>query len=119
MQQDGVSMGSPLGPTFASFYVCYLENIALEQLPSKPPVYCRYVDDCFVGINNMDELHSLKTFFETHSVLKFTYELEICKKLPFLDVLLQRNSSGISTSTYVKPTNSEECLNYNSLCPTK
>ena len=31
----------------------------------------------------------------------------------------QRNSSGISASTYVIPTNSKECLNYNSLCPTK
>ena len=43
VQCDGVSMGSPLGPTLANFYMCDLENITFSNNPSlKPPVYCRY-----------------------------------------------------------------------------
>ena len=31
-QQDGMSMGSPLGPTFANFYMCHIENKILNSL---------------------------------------------------------------------------------------
>ena len=58
LQQDGVGMGSPLGPTFASYYMCHLENKAFRELHVKPSLYCRYVDDCFLGISNITELHA-------------------------------------------------------------
>jgi hypothetical protein len=119
VQTDGVSMGSPLGPTLASFYMCHLENSAFDNLTTKPKIYCRYVDDCFVVMDSVDELHALKEYFENNSVLRFTYETEIKRKLPFLDVLLHRTVSGIETSVYKKSTNTEECLNYNSVCPEK
>ena len=38
VQGDGVSMGSPLGPTLASFYMCKLENDAFRALQVKPVV---------------------------------------------------------------------------------
>jgi hypothetical protein len=119
VQCDGVSMGSPLGPTFASYYMCELENLAFRTIPVKPVVYCRYVDDCFLVINNIRELHFLKDYFEQNSVLNFTFETEIQKKLPFLDTLVSRSNDKITTSVYSKSTNSNECLNYNSLCPEK
>ena len=117
VQHDGVSMGSPLGPTFANYYMCDLENRAFSELQVKPIVYCRYVDDCFVSINNLAELESLKTYFEDHSVLTFTYEIEINKKLPFLDVLVERKDGELHTAVYRKSTNTGECINYNSICP--
>lgn len=117
VQQDGVSMGSPLGPTLASYYMCHIENNAFQNLSIKPAIYCRYVDDCFLMIDNIKELESLKSYFEEHSVLKFTYEVEINKKIPFLDIMVTRSPESLSTTVYRKPTNSNECLNYNSLCP--
>ena len=48
-QIDGVAMGSPLGPTFANVFMCFLEDKYLSECPSqfKPALYRRYVDDTF------------------------------------------------------------------------
>ena len=119
IQKDGVSMGSPLGPTFASYYMCNLENKAFTELTTKPPIYCRYIDDCMLGINNINELHNLKSYFEENSILNFTYEIETNKKLAFLDVLLHRRNDHVDTTVFTKTTNTGECLNFQSLCPLK
>ena len=53
-QIDGVAMGSPLGPTWASIFLCYHETMWLKNcLKSfKPVYYKRYVDDIFVLFEN-------------------------------------------------------------------
>ena len=81
-------MRTPLGSTFANYYMCELENNAFATLSNKPKVYCRYIDDCFLMIDNINQLHRLKKNFDDNSVLRFTTEFEINKKLPFFDVLL-------------------------------
>ena len=43
IQCDGVSMGSPLGPTFANFFMAEVENRALSNI--RVSLYCRYIDD--------------------------------------------------------------------------
>ena len=49
-QIDGVAMGSPLGATLANIFLCFYEQIWLENCPVefKPVVYRRYVDDTFL-----------------------------------------------------------------------
>ena len=37
VQTDGVAMGSPLGPLFANYYMCHIENTILPQLNHTPP----------------------------------------------------------------------------------
>ena len=54
IQVDGVSMGSPLGPLLANFYMANLENNILRTSNFKPLTYCRYVDDIFLVIDNVD-----------------------------------------------------------------
>ena len=46
-QLDGVSMGSPLGPTFVNVFPCHHEKQWLDDYPKhfKPVYYKRYVDD--------------------------------------------------------------------------
>ena len=83
LQVEGVAMGSPLGPTFANFYMGNIENTVLEKT-EKPSIYVRYVDDIFLQIRNETELKNLRKIFEENSVLKFTYELNVNSKLPFL-----------------------------------
>ena len=68
-------------------------------------------------IDNIKTIEEIETKMENKSVLNFTYELESQKRLSFLDVLVQRNSGKIETSTYMKDTNSGECMNYDSLAP--
>ena len=49
-QIDGVAMGSPLRPTFASIFLRYYKQIRLKNCPYefKPVIYKRYVDDTFL-----------------------------------------------------------------------
>ena len=118
VQCEGVSMGSPLGPTFADFYMCQLENDVFENNPSvKPFIYVRYVDDCFLVVSNYEILSLLKNRFESESVLKFTFEKEKDHELPFLDTLVKRCNDSFVSSVYVKETNNGDCLNYHSICP--
>ena len=118
-QVDGVAMGSPLGPTFANYYMAHIENLILKDQPIKPNIYARYIDDIFVEVQNENELIKLKEIFENNSVLKFTYEKSIKNKLPFLDVLLHINNEKINTTIYRKVTDTGKCLNYKSECHQK
>ena len=42
-------MGSPLGPTLANIFLCFHEQIWLDNCPFefKPVIYSRFVDDTF------------------------------------------------------------------------
>ena len=47
-QIDGVTMGSPLGPTWSNFFMANLENKLLQkESDTNPKLYLRYVDDIF------------------------------------------------------------------------
>jgi len=118
VQSEGCSMGSALGPTFSEFYMCHLENYVFDNAPDlKPLVYARYVDDCFLLVNDVKQIDHIRHLFEINSVLKFTHELEKSKQLPFLDSLISIKNNKLQSSVYVKPTNFGDCINYNSICP--
>ena len=56
-QIEGLSMGQPLGPTFANIFMCFHEEMWLEQCPDdfRPVFYKRYIDDTFILFK--DKLH--------------------------------------------------------------
>ena len=116
IQRDGVAMGSALGPLFANFYMGHLEQTVINKKITKPHIYCRYVDDIFLQVNNEQEIIQLKNVFESNSVLKFTYEMNVDKILPFLDVSVDASSDSFKTKTYRKPTDIGSCLNNDSQC---
>ena len=66
-QTDGIAMGSPLGPTFANFYMCHIENLIINK-NNKVDAYTRYVDDILIAIDNEDQLMKIKKTFENDSV---------------------------------------------------
>jgi len=45
---DGVTMGSPLSPGIANFFVEHFEKNAIEQMTHKPVCWFRYVGGTFV-----------------------------------------------------------------------
>ena len=118
-QVDGVSMGNPLGPLFANFYMANLENSVLDNLPTadKPAIYCWYVDDIFIACQNTGILENIKKQLEENSVLSFTLELEINRKLPFLDTIITRSHLEYVSDVFVKKTSTGECINYSSIAP--
>ena len=54
---------------------------------------------------------------ERGSVLRFTFELSIQQKIPFLDVYINGSSGRYQTCVYKKVTDAGKCLNARSECP--
>lgn len=118
-QIDGVSMGSPRGPTFADFYMSHLECFLLQQnKASNPRYYKRYVDDTIVIFKNSNHLNWFKIRFARNSVLNFTHEEMGNGSFHFLDVMMTLTNAGtFSTSVYTKPTDNGSYTNSNSNIP--
>ena len=118
-QTDGVAMGSPLGPALANIFVGYYEEKLFSQT-QKPPTYFRYVDDTFAIFNHKAEADEFLTKLNClHPSLKFTFEKEKGKCLPFLDVYIKRTDVGLETSVYWKPTFTRQYLRWESFSPLK
>ena len=113
-------MGSALSPTTANIFMEQFEEEALKTAKLKPKVWLRYVDDTFVVWQHGED--KIPEFIEhlnsLRAGIKFTWEKENNNQLPFLDVLVIRNSNGkISTSVYRKHTCSDIYLYANSCHP--
>ena len=118
-QTDGVAMGSPLGPALANIFVGYYEEKLFSQT-QKPSTYFRYVDDTFAIFDHEAEADEFLTKLNClHPSLKFTFEKEKEKCLPFLDVYVERTDVGLETSVYRKPTFTGQYLRWESFSPLK
>ena len=118
-QTDGVTMGSPLGPALANILVGYYKEKLFSQT-QKPPTYFRNVDDTFASFNHEAEADEFLTKLSClHPSLKFTFEKEKGKCLPFLDVYVERTDVGLETSVYWKPTFTGQYLRWESFSPLK
>ena len=111
-------MGSPLGCTFANYYMSHIENDVLSTTVNKPALYAPFVDDIIIVVNDEKHLSDLKEKMERKSVLKFTYEIGY-NNLAFLDVNVKIHNERFQTSVHTTPTNSGNLLNYLSECPDK
>ena len=120
VQQDGVAMGSPLGPSFANCFMGFHEEAWLDDCPLdfRPLYYRRFVDDCFILFRNAEHIPKFQAYLNSkHENIKFTVEQEHEGTLPFLDVFLTRKDNTISTSVYRKPTFTGLGINYLSFIP--
>ena len=88
-KKEGIAMGSLLGPTFANFYIGYIENEVLKILDIKASIYTRNVNDIFVVVENENQLRELKNKFEEKPILKFNYEMSTNNHILFLDVKVE------------------------------
>ena len=116
-QIDGVAMGSPLGLTLTNAFLCFHEQIWLNECPDefKPAYYRRYVDEIFVFFRFSYYLDKFKNYLNSkHRNIRFTCEKKHNNSMPFLDVLITRASNGSKTSVYHKPTFSGVDSNFSS-----
>ena len=110
-------MGSALGPTLANAFLCFHEQIWLNECPDefKPVYYRRYVDDIFVLFHSPDHLEKFRNYLNSKQRnIRFTCEKEHNNSAPFLDVLITRTRNGFKTSMYQKPLFSGVYSNFNS-----
>ena len=95
-QNDGVAMGSPLGPLLADVFLSKLENTDLKGTIEGLTLYRRYVDDIFCVAPNRQPSNTIRDRFNlAHTNAVFTAEQESENKLAFLDVLIERNPDGL------------------------
>ena len=110
-------MGSPLGPVLANIFMVKLERNTIPALSNDMLLWKRYVDDtiCLIKITSINKV--LDTLNSYHTNIKFTIEIEPENKISFLDVLLIRSNSLISTKVYRKNTNTYIYMNWKSFSP--
>ena len=103
-QIDGVAMGSPLGPSLANIFVGYCKALLFERV-KKSCLYYRFVNDTFAAFNDEDECNEFLSHLNSlHPSLRFIFEKECNRTLPFLGVMVEKNDHEFVTSTYRKPT---------------
>ena len=80
-----------------------------------PSYYKRYVDDTLTVMKDEVSAYSfLHVLNDLHPSISFTLDLPTESTLPFLGMVLRKDSQSITTSVYVKPTNTGLLLHYNS-----
>ncbi len=116
-QIDGVAMGSPLGPLFASFFMSSFERKHMPVLKTMGIIkWLRYVDDIFATMSEKGAAEQALNYLNAqHPNIKFTIEHEEKNKLPFLDTLVGRHKDRYTTSVYHKSTYTGLYLNWTSL----
>ena len=120
-QVEGVSMGSPIGPTLANIFLCHHEDKWLHDCPTefKPIFYKRYVDDtCTLFYTPEHPENFLNYLNEKHANIKFTLEIEDNESLPFIDIQIV-NANIVKTAVYRTSTCSGMGLNFFSVCSPK
>lgn len=121
-QKFGTAMGSPVSPLVADIYMEYLEQTAIASVPLhlKPKLWKRYVDDILEVINKqaVEELTDHLNRVDDTGSIKFTYETEAEKMIPFLDMQIVRKEDGhLKLLVYRKKTHTDQYLNFNSQHP--
>ena len=119
-QIDGVSMGSPTGPVLANAFLCFHEQLWLDNCPLefKPILYKRYVDDTFILFENQSHCIKFLDYLNSqHPNIKFTKQEEVNNEISFLDVLVKRYNNKFFTSLFRKNTFTGLGSNFFSFCP--
>ena len=101
-------------------FINHYEQIWLDECPTeiKHKFYRRYVDDIFILCDSEEHLEKFKDSLNLkHNNINFTSEFEVDGKLPFLDMLVDRNNDKIQTSVYRKPTFTEVYTHFCSFLP--
>ena len=119
-QIDGVSMGNPLAPTIANYFMGTLEKSLFNTEDENNPVlYLRYVDDIFCIFRkdvSFEKFH--KKLNKLHKSISFTYELG-GNELPFLDINIKLKREEITTKVHKKEIDTDVILNFSAVAPIK
>ena len=118
-QTGVVAMGTKMGPNYACLFVRFVEEqIYANYTGFLPQLHKHYIDDV-VGVAQCTRLE-LEQFIDYvcnfHPALQFTFTISELE-LPFLDIKLSINGSGIQTSVYYEETDTHSYLHHASFHP--
>ena len=80
--------------------------------------WSRFLDDCQTTLdkNKVKPEELLETLNSVNEAIQFTIEFSD-KEIPFLDILIKQDYSGIWMDLYHKPTDTQRCLLYSTSHP--
>ncbi|XP_032873452.1 nicotinamide riboside kinase 1 isoform X1 [Amblyraja radiata] len=119
LQIQGGAMGTCMGPSYACFFVGYVEQSLFEAYRGPiPKRYLSYIDDYIRATSCThaeltDFIHFTTNF---HPALKFTWTISDIS-LPFLDLTISIAGNRALTDIYYKPSDSHDYLDYTSSHP--
>ena len=118
-------MGSCISPIIASVYMEHIEHTAITTFHTMSSLWLRYVGNtfCILNKNHINDFHTHLNSVCLH--IQFTIEKKHNFSLPFLNVLVKRNScngsitmhSLLSTAIYGKPMHTNGYVYYTSHHP--
>ena len=127
LQKKGTAMGEKMAPNYATLVLGYLENKLCSQVTDIMGedighyVYTNwrsFLDDCYInwpyGEDKLEELDRILNSLD--SSIQLTPETS-CKELPFLDVMIRKENTHLTTDIYYKPTDLFQYLPYTSSHP--
>jgi hypothetical protein len=92
-------------------------SILSEAFPTTKNIYKKtYVDDIFCIMEKHKIQETLNTLNSQHDSIKFTYETEVNRVLPFLDLEIIRNNNKLEFGIYRKPTLTQRYITSDSYC---
>jgi len=89
-------MGSNISPPLSDIYMEYfLEKTLMSGTRFNPLLLKKYVDDCLCIFicKEMDETQLLEHLNSQNTHIKFTLEKETNSSLPYVDILISRDSN--------------------------
>lgn len=122
VQEEGLSMGSPLSPFLAELFMNDLETNQIKQshlFKNHVIFWRRYVDDIFCIFNGSDkQLNNFLVFLNSiHNRIEFTMELSVDDSLPFLDLNISLINDSLDFNIYRKPTCTNNIIPFDSIHP--
>ena len=121
LQIGGTAMGTRVAPTYANLFMSRLEERLIEGRTLKPTVWLRYIDDIFFiwEHGEIELLEWIKYLNKSHKTIKFTVEYST-SEINFLDTKVKLDKGNkMYTDLYVKPTDTNSYLKYDSAHPPK
>ena len=118
-QVDGIFMGVALGSTMAGIFVGFYEVDSFSKYKA-PKVYFCYVDNTFCVFGSETEAGEFFSHLNNmNPALRFTLEKENNSTLPFLFVLVCKETSAFQIAVHRKPTFTGLYICCGSFCPKK
>ena len=102
---DVFAMSSPLGPTLANIFLCYHENIWLQDCSSefKHVINRKYVDDTFLRFCSKHHIEKFRSYLNRqHKNIRFTSEIENENSVSFIVIKISRDNNKFTTSVTTK-----------------
>ena len=116
-------MGTKMAPAYANLFMAELEEKLLENYPTKPILWKRYINDVLcIWPGKQEDLDTFVQYLNrSHQTIKFTYESSP-SNVDFLDITIYKGERYISHNKldikpFFKKTNKFQYLEHNSAHP--